>query len=216
MVDSKVICLISGGIDSPVAAYIMIEKGMTPVALYIDCHPYTTPETKTAAINVIRLLSTYTNDKKIKTYIIPHRDNLKAILTQIPPKLTCVFCKRTMYAIAARIAKKEDALAIVTGEILGEQASQTTQNLYAINQAVKTPILRPLIGFDKEEVTRIGRRIGTLQASISQPQRCTAVPEKPETHAQFQEVLKLGNTIDLESTINKAISQATIISIQGD
>ena len=119
-----------------------------------------------------------------------------------------------MYIIAEKIARIEDASAIVTGEIMGEHASQTTRNLYAINQAINTPIFRPLIGFDKEEVTSIGRRIGTLQASASQAQCCSAVPDRPETHANFHDGLQHNSKIDFESVIDKSIKQARVIDVK--
>jgi len=152
----KAICLVSGGIDSPVAAWLAMKKGCTLVFVHFDNSPFTDETTQQRALEAIKKLKQHTSEKSVKLYIVPHGDDLADILKNCPRNLTCVLCKRMMYRVAEKIALMENAEAIVTGEIIGEHASQTLRNLHVENLAVsKTTVLRPLIGMNKTEVENI-------------------------------------------------------------
>src|SRR4030042_979850 len=121
----------------------------------------------------------------MKTYIIPHGKNLETFIERAPRRFTCLLCKRMMYRIAERIADLEKAEGIVTGEAIGEQASQTITNLRVLDEAaVKYQIHRPLLGFDKVETEALARKIGTLAASTRQAKSCGGAPNQPPTREQ--------------------------------
>jgi len=200
----KVICLVSGGIDSPVAAWLAMKKGLTPVFVYFDNSPFTDETTQQRALEAMKKLSRHASGKSIKTYIIPHGDDLADILRNCPRNLTCVLCRRMMYRLAEKIALKEGAEAIVTGEIIGEHASQTLRNLLVENEALsKVTVLRPLIGMNKTEVESIAREIGTFDASTKPASCCTGPPPKPRTRARLEEVQKAEKHLNIEGMIER-------------
>jgi len=210
----KAVCLVSGGIDSPIAAWLAIRKGCTPIFLYFDNSPFTDETTKQRALEAVRKLKQYVRQKSAKLYIVPHGDDLASILRNCPRNLTCVLCRRMMYRLAERIALKEGADAIVTGEIIGEHASQTLTNLRIENQAVsKVAVLRPLIGMNKTEVESMARKIGTFDASTKPASCCSGPPPKPRTRARFEEVLKAEEKLNIEDLIERDLKSATVLKV---
>ena len=152
----KVIALVSGGIDSPVAAWLMMKRGCTIVPVFFDCEPYLGDTGRQRAEAVVRALAVWAG-RPLDFAVVHHGASLSEF-KKLAPRMTCVLCKRMMYRIAASIAKEEDAHGIVTGESIGQVASQTTQNLLAIDEAANVPVYRPLIGFDKTENIKLARR----------------------------------------------------------
>ena len=150
----KVVATISGGIDSPVAAYLMLKQGVEVVAFHMDNTPFIGDGARKKTIMVVTRLEEVTG-KQIKLYIAPHGPNLAAFCRHCSPNLTCLLCKRMIMRIGQRIAENEGGQALVTGDSLGQVASQTLQNLVVTSDAVTIPILRPLIGLDKLEIIRI-------------------------------------------------------------
>ncbi|UCH72033.1 MAG: hypothetical protein JSW62_00330, partial [Thermoplasmatales archaeon] len=128
-------------------------------------------------------------------------------------KFSCIFCKRMLLRYAEKIAEKEGANAIIMGDSLGQVASQTLQNILVIDNAVKMPILRPLIGFDKEDVVRIAKKIGTYDLSIIPSNGCNAVPNKPATSAKLDKILEEEKKIDIRKIINKGVDRKEEIKI---
>lgn len=183
----KGIALISGGIDSPVAVYLMMNQGVDVVALHLDTRPYSdeTPFEKTK--EVIKILEKHFN-KKIPLKIIPHAKNQKEIAANCDPHLRCVLCRRIMYRIAEKVAEKEGANFIFTGEVIGQKASQTLENLYVIDKSISMSVLRPLIGFDKEDTIKIAKEIGTFDTTATKGGCCSLVPNQPATRATLQRV----------------------------
>jgi len=200
----KLILLLSGGIDSPVAGYLMLKKGAELIALHMDNRPYTDERQQSKSLSHIKQLEKVCNTK-IKTYLIGHGEAQKAFSENCLTNLQCVLCKRMMLRTAERIAKLENADGILTGEALGQVASQTIRNLKVETQAVNVPIIRPLIGLDKIEIERIAKDIGTYEISISPSQSCTIVPNKPSTHANLKTVLAQEAKIDVESILQSSI-----------
>lgn len=200
----KLVVLLSGGIDSPVAAFLMMKRGCEIVALHFDNDPYTTPESKQKVIKIAKKLKSYSAGSKFKMYHIKYGNFLKKCLSEAE-KLTCVLCKRGMYRIAEEIAKRENAKGIVDGSSLGQVASQTLPNLMATRYSISLPIFSPLIGFDKVEIERLAREIGTYEISISPDKGCSAVPKYPETNANLVNVLKAQEDIDMDKQLEKAL-----------
>ena len=210
----KTVCLVSGGIDSPVAAWLAIRKGGVPVFVYFDNSPFTDETTQQRALEAIRKLKKYVNVKSPKLYIVPHGHDLADILRNCRRNLTCVLCRRMMYRLAEKIALKEDAEAVVTGEIIGEHASQTLRNLHVENEAVsKVSVLRPLIGMNKTEVESIARRIGTFDESVKPASCCTGPPPKPRTRARFEEIHKAERKLDIANMIERDLQGSAVLTV---
>ncbi len=200
-VEGKVVALISGGIDSPVAAWMMMKRGCEVVPLYLDNRPFADDATLERAILVTDVLKEY--QPNIELNVVQHGDFLvkakKFLKQKGAENYTCVICRREMYRKAEQLARKVEAKAIVTGESLGQVASQTLDNLHAIDSAANIPIFRPLIGFDKLESINLARKIGTFETSImpvmgcgaSAGRGCGAAPRKPATKARLEKVLEL-------------------------
>jgi len=208
----KFVSLVSSGIDSPVATYLLSKKAEEIILVHGDIKPFTD---RREIENFTRLAS---HLKKIvschlKTYVIPHGDSLGTFKQNCNNKYTCVFCKRTMLRYAEKIAEKEDAIAIVMGDSLGQVASQTLQNLRVVDGAVNIPILRPLIGFDKEDIVKIAKEIGTYELSILPSDSCSAVPNKPSTMATIDKLLEEENKIDLNKLVINAVDKSYILKI---
>ena len=208
------VCLVSGGIDSPVAAWLAMRKGCVPIFLYYDNSPFTDETTKQRAIDAIKKLREYAPEKRVKLYVIPHGKDLAEILKNCPRNLTCILCRRMMYRVAEKVALMENADAIVTGEIIGEHASQTLRNLRVENEAIsQVSILRPLVGLDKLEVERLARKAGTFDTSTRPASCCSAPPKKPRTRAKFEEVRKAEQRLNIEEMIAKDLKEAVILTV---
>lgn len=207
----KLVSLISGGIDSPVATYLMMKKEVEVIALHLDNRPFADEKQLDKSLKLVKHLENLF-DKSIKTFVVPHGDNQVAFARNCRRNLQCVLCKRMMLRIAAKMVEKEGADGILTGESLGQVASQTLQNIHATNQAVKTPIMRPLIGMDKVEIIDIARRIGTYDLSILPGLCCTIVPKKPSTAAKLDIVLREEEKVKMDSLVEKSMEGASIIS----
>jgi thiamine biosynthesis protein ThiI len=195
-VEGTLVALLSGGIDSPVAAYMMMRRGCRIVPLYVGLEPYLDDDALEKARAVLSVLREY--DPGLKLVIRPDDYLLRAegIMRRSEERLACVVCKRRMYRLAAALAEETGALGIVTGESLGQVASQTLDNLRVLDDAVTFPVYRPLIGLDKDEIIRIARRIGTFAASTSPAAGCRAVPATPTTKAGLDEVRALEARVD--------------------
>ena len=184
----KAVILLSPGIDSPVAAYLMKEKGISLIGLnfFMDNHKAVDKIAKKLGISNIHHIS--------------HKEILSEIKNNTNPKYTCLLCKRIMYRIAEALAKKEKADFIVTGENLGQVASQTLDNLYVLDESIKTNVLRPLLCFDKNETIKIAKEIKTYE--LSENKKCLFVPRHPATKAKLEIVEKEESKLDLNKILN--------------
>ncbi len=197
----KMVALISGGIDSPVAAWLMMKRGCEIVPLYLNNEPFSDDTTRERAMQCIDVLQKWSPQKKFTIYEAPHGDNLLAFLNNCDNRLNCVLCRRMMYRIASEVLKLEGAHGIITGSSLGQVASQTSQNMLAEMYGMEYPIYHPLIGLDKLEITDIARKIGTFEPSTKPATCCMAVPEYPSTAAKPQEVLAAEKLIDVPQLV---------------
>jgi len=210
----KLVGLLSGGIDSAVACWLVMKRGCPVVPIYFDNAPFTDETTLNRAVEVAKILGEWSIGFEKKMYIVPNGKNLAIIIDYAPRNLTCILCKRIMYRVAERIAEIENAEGIVTGEAIGEQASQTIHNLKVLNMAVgQYPIHRPLLGFDKNETEQLARKIGTYNVSIKKAAACTAVPEKPATQAKIEEVEKAESIIGISRMVEESINNLKTINL---
>lgn len=210
----KLISLISGGIDSPIASWLMMKRGCNIIPLFCDLTPYTDDSAYKRLIQVLRNLFEYSPFKQVTLYRTSHGIILKQIKELIPPKLTCIFCKRIMYKIAEKLAERLNAKGIVTGENLGQVASQTLDNLYILNQATKIPVFRPLIGFDKTETIKLSKSLGLYSSSIIQTLSCMAVPKYPETHGILKKILEIEDENQFDKLINDVFQKIEQIKLK--
>ncbi|MGQ9551318.1 MAG: tRNA uracil 4-sulfurtransferase ThiI [Candidatus Bathycorpusculaceae bacterium] len=211
---AKVVCLLSGGIDSPVACWLAMKRGCPITPVYIDNAPFTDENATTKALETAKRLFEWSIGFPRKVYIAKNGENLKSIIEKTPRKFACILCKRMMYRIAERIAEKEKAEGIVTGEAIGEQASQTMHNLRVIDEAAtRYPIHRPLLGFDKTETESIARKIGTFEISTQRARRCSAAPSKPATEAKLQKVKEAEEKLDIERMVEESVKAAKITKL---
>ncbi|VVB95859.1 tRNA (guanine(6)-N2)-methyltransferase [uncultured archaeon] len=201
----KMVALVSGGIDSPVAAWLMMKRGCEIVPLYLNNDPFSDETTRERAMQCIDVLQKWSPQKKFTIYEAPHGENLLAFLENCDNRLNCVLCRRMMYRIAGEVLKLEDAHGIITGSSLGQVASQTSQNMLAEMYGMEYPIYHPLIGLDKLEITDIARKIGTLGPSTKPATCCMAVPEYPSTAAKPEEVIKAERLIDVPSLVESMV-----------
>lgn len=212
-VQPKLIGLFSGGIDSVVGLWLVMKRGCPVVPVYFDNSPFTDKTTTERALKVAEKLFNWSIGFPRKIYIVQHGENLKQIM-ETNRKYSCILCKRMMYRVAERIADKFRAEGIVTGEAIGEQASQTLTNLRVLNTAVKNyPVHRPLLGFDKRDTEKLSRNIGTFEASSKKAASCTAFPRQPSTKAKLEDVQKAEQKLDIESMVRRTLESIKIIEI---
>ena len=200
----KVVALVSSGIDSPVATYLMMKRGCQVIALFCDNDPYTTPEALKNFNDLIDQLNLYASGAPIKRRVVKYGDYLSTCKSDAPDKMTCVLCKSGMYKLAGKLAKKMHAEAVIDGSSLGQVASQTLPNILATREDLDVPVLSPLIGLDKVEITRIAEKIGTFEISKRDDGGCKAVPRYPETKADLELVKKVKEDINQDAALEKA------------
>ena len=212
-VQPQLIGLFSGGIDSVVGLWLVMKRGCPVVPIYFDNSPFTDETTTERAVKVADKLFNWSIGFPRKIYIVQHGQNLKQIM-KTNRKYSCLLCKRMMYRIAEQIAEKFHAEGIVTGEAIGEQASQTLINLRVLNEAVKNyPVHRPLLGFDKQDTEKLSRYMGTFEASSKKAAPCTAVPYQPSTKAKLEDVHKAEKKLDIDSMVKNSLESIKMIEI---
>ena len=200
----KFVSLISSGIDSPVATYLMSKKASQIILIHGDIRPFTDDRENENFLKLARHLKKIISCK-IKVNVIPHGSNLSDFKKNCNVRYTCIFCKRMLLRYAESIAYKEGASAIIMGDSLGQVASQTLDNIKTIEQSVKIPIFRPLIGLDKEDIVKIAKDIGTYDLSILLSDGCRAVPDKPATKARIDQILSEEDKINIDELVENAI-----------
>lgn len=197
----KVVSLLSAGIDSPVASYKMMTRGCKVIFVHFHSFPFTDKSSYYNVINLAQQLTEYQYNSRL--YLTPLAKIQQAIIPNVHPKFRLILYRRMMLRIAELISQKENAKALITGDSVGQVASQTLENIAAISQAVNIPIMRPLVGMDKESIINDARKLGTFNTSIEPFDDCCSylVPKNPETKAKLIQVLeaeqKIGNVSDL-------------------
>ena len=209
----SMVVLISGGLDSPVAAWIMMKRGVMIIPVYCNNTPYAQNEAKERAFDCIHQLHKWAPGHQFTTYEIPHGPNLQSFIAKCNRKNTCLLCKRMMYREAYEIMKKEKASGIITGSSLGQVASQTAANMYAEIYQLPVPVYHPLIAFDKTEIMDMARKIGTYDISSRSAGSCTAVPERPEIGANYDMIALEEKKMDIETMVSSALKAAQIFKL---
>ncbi|MCQ4726723.1 tRNA 4-thiouridine(8) synthase ThiI [Anaerotignum faecicola] len=205
----KGVSLLSGGIDSPAATFMMAKRGVEVSGVYFHSPPYTSERAKQKVLDLASIISKYTGGFKL--FVVPFTDLQLYLLENVPEDKLTIFLKRSMMRAAERIAKKENALALITGESVGQVASQTIHGLNAINAACTMPVLRPLSGMDKQEIVDLAKEIGTFETSIQPYEDCCTifVAKHPETKPKTEVINKIESRLSLlESYIDKAVADA--------
>lgn len=206
----KLVVLLSGGIDSPVAAYMMMKRGCQITALHFDNEPFTDSRSLEKVQKIVKKLREYSTGVKLELKVVKYGNYLQKCREEAE-KLTCVLCKSGMYKTAEMLAIREKALGIVDGSSVGQVASQTLPNLLATRISVSMPVLSPLIGMDKVEIENIAKKIGTYELSIIQDGGCSAVPRYPETNAEINLVLDAQNALGADNQLELVINSLKTI-----
>lgn len=209
--NGKALLLLSGGIDSPVAGYMIGKRGVSLEAIHFFSYPYTSDRAKDKVMKLARIIGGYTGG--IKVHIVPFTEIQLQIRDKCPEEHLTLVMRRFMMQIAQRIAEKRRCTALVTGESIGQVASQTMSALAVTDDAVTMPVFRPLIGMDKEEIVEISRKIDTFETSILPYEDCCTVftPKHPSTKPRLNKVVASQNLLDCERLINEAV-EGTVIA----
>jgi len=210
----RVICLISGGIDSPVAAYRMMQRGCRLIFVHFHSSPYLDKTSQEKVKELVKILTRHQFFSRL--YLVPFGEIQRQIVTAVVRPLRVVLYRRMMVRVAEAIAAKEKAAALVTGESLAQVASQTLQNLTVIEKAATLPILRPLVGMDKQEIIDQARRMGTFEISTLPDQDCCQlfVPQHPDTKASLVAVEKTESRLDLSALTQLGAENAEMKDIR--
>lgn len=210
----KGIVMLSGGIDSPVSAFLMAKRGVEVEGVYFNSPPYTSERAKQKVVDLAERLTLFTGSFKL--YVVPFTDLQLYLLENVPHDKLTIFLKRAMTRVACILGEKDGALAVITGDSVGQVASQTMQGLHAISAAATMPIIRPLAGFDKQEIVDIARQIGTFDISIRPYEDCCTifVAKHPETKPKTTVIDKIESKLtELDRYINEAAENAEIIEL---
>jgi thiamine biosynthesis protein ThiI len=207
-VSGTVACLISGGIDSPVAAYRMMKRGCNAVFIHFSGRPLVSRASEEKVRDLVQLLTAH--QYRSKLVIVPFGEIQREIVAQAPAPYRVVLYRRLMVRIAAELASADRCWALVTGDSLGQVASQTPENLSVIEEAAGLPLLRPLIGMDKLEITEQAQRIGTFSTSIEPDQDCCSlfVPPHPSTRTRLDDIRRVERTLDIGALVKQGIEKA--------
>jgi thiamine biosynthesis protein ThiI len=206
----RVVCLLSGGIDSPVAAWRMMRRGCKVLFVHFHSYPILSRASQEKARELARMLTRFQFDSRL--FLVPFGEIQQRVVLSVAPPLRVVIYRRLMMRIAERIARYHRARALTTGDVVGQVASQTLENLDAIGRVVTLPVLRPLIGMDKEEITLQAQRLGTYPVSIIPDQDCCTLftPRHPATKARVHDVEAAEAALAIDEIVRAAAEAAVV------
>ena len=206
--------LISGGIDSPVAGYMIAKRGVKISAVHFYSYPYTSPKARDKVVELTRIVAGYAGE--ITLHLVPFTEIQLAIHEKCPKSETTVLMRRLMMRIAERFALQAGAQALVTGESIGQVASQTIESLTVTEDAVTLPVFRPLIGFDKEEIIDRAKAMGSFDTSILPYEDCCTVfvPQHPVTKPKLEDLRESEGLVDFAPMVEKAIADTETILVE--
>lgn len=214
-INGKVITLLSGGIDSPVATYMASKRGLEIEAVHFHSFPFTSEKSAQKVEKLAKIVSLYTGP--IKLHMVNLLPIQKELAEKCPEELMTILSRRFMMRIAEKVGQQNDCGALVTGESIGQVASQTIEGLTATNDVVEIlPVIRPLISFDKEDIIKIARDIDTFETSIIPEEDCCTVflPKRPATKPKLEKIYKAEEVLDIEKLVDEAIANSTVVEIQ--
>lgn len=204
------VMLMSGGIDSPVALYYLMRQGHEMVAVHMDNRPFTDDSPLEKVVDHVKVLETRFG-RKVPLYVLPHGPTQITLMRNTDRHVGCVMCRRFMWRSAEKVAERELASFLVTGEALGQVASQTLSNMRSATASVRLPIVRPLIGFDKQEIEAVAKGIGTYDISTRPGLCCQAVPDKPATRTNLVQILHEEEQLDVEQIVDECVRRAIVM-----
>jgi thiamine biosynthesis protein ThiI len=206
----KVACLLSGGIDSPVAAWRMMKRGCSGLLIHFHSYPFLSRASQEKVRELAQLLTTYQQHSRL--FLVAFGEIQRQVVLTVPAPLRVVVYRRLMVRIADRIARTHGARALVTGEVIGQVASQTLENMSVIASATDLPILRPLVGMDKEEIVAEAARLGTFDISVVPDQDCCQLftPKHPATRATRAAVEEAESRLPIATMVEEAAAGAAI------
>ena len=206
----RVVCLLSGGIDSPVAAHRIMKRGCTATFVHFHSYPILSRASQEKARQLVERLTRW--QLRSKLYLVPFGDIQQQVVLAVPPPMRVVIYRRLMLRIAQAIARTRRALALVTGDSIGQVASQTLENLAVVGEASEMPIFRPLIGMDKSEIMAEAEKLGTYSISIVPDQDCCTLftPRNPLTRARLGDIQAAEQALPIEEMVARAVAAAEI------
>lgn len=209
----KGIVMLSGGIDSPVAAYMMAKRGMSLRAVHFHSFPYTSMQARQKVLDLAKIVKKYT--LRMTVDVVSFTEIQTAIHEKCPEEYMITIMRRFMMRIAERIARSTGAGAVITGESLGQVASQTLESITSTNSVASIPVFRPLIGFDKDEIIEISQRIGTFETSILPYEDCCTIflPKRPVTKPRLSAVEKVESVLDVDTLVENALQSIETVVI---
>lgn len=212
----KALFLVSGGIDSPVAAWLLIRKGVEPVFAYFDNYPLCDQAAEGIALDTIRTVCRVAGIEDARIYVVAHSPDLQAILSKCPTKYACILSRRIMFRVAEEIAVRQGCGTIVTGDALGQKASQTLQNIIAADSVLnKVQVLRPLVGMNKLKIEQYAKKIGTYPISIRPGVATCGVPtDNPSTSARRDRLTEVETALDVEAMVKRDLEEARILNVR--
>ena len=204
-INGRAVSLLSGGIDSPVSSWMIAKRGVALEMVHFFSYPYTSPEAKEKVIELARLLTPWCG--RLTVHVVPFTAIQEELRRSCPPELFTLIMRRFMMRISERVAQRCGAKALVTGECLGQVASQTMEAMSVTGAVVDLPILRPVVGMDKEDIVQISRKIGTFDTSILPYEDCCTVftPRHPRLRPTFEEVEAAEQALDIEAMVQTAV-----------
>jgi len=212
--NGKAMLLLSGGIDSPVAAYMLMKRGVEIEAVYFHSFPFTSDRAKEKVIELCKVIAEYSG--KMRLHVVNFTEALKEMGEKTPNEFLTIMMRRMMVRISEKIAKNVGAKALITGESLGQVASQTLEALVATNEVATMPIFRPLIGFDKVEIMELAKKIGTYDISIEPYADCCTVfvPKHPKTRPTLAGVHDAESGLDVKKLIQISLKDVEMIDVK--
>ena len=204
-INGRAVSLLSGGIDSPVSSWMIAKRGVALEMVHFFSYPYTSPEAKEKVLELARLLTPWCG--RLTVHVVPFTAIQEELRRSCPPELFTLIMRRFMMRISERVAQRCGAKALVTGECLGQVASQTMEAMTVTGAVVKLPILRPVVGMDKEDIVQISRKIGTFDTSILPYEDCCTVftPRHPRLRPTLEEIEAAEQALDVESMVSAAV-----------
>lgn len=212
----KGMLMLSGGIDSPIAGYLAMKRGIRIEGVYFDSPPHTSIDAKNKVLELASILSSYSG--YVKLHVIHFTEIQEAIYKYCPKEYMITIMRRMMYRIAEKLAHKNNCKAIINGESVGQVASQTLTSMAAINEVIKMPVLRPVCCYDKIEIIDLAKKIGTYDISIRPFQDCCTifVPEHPVINPEIEKAREYEQAFDFETLINAAVKNDEVIKLPLD
>ncbi len=204
------VMLMSGGIDSPVAMHYLLRQGHELLAVHMDNRPFTDDSPLAKVVDHLALLRERYH-QPIPLYVVPHGTTQVTLMRETDRHVGCVLCRRFMWRSAERVAEREGATFLVTGEALGQVASQTLSNMRTATASVHLPIVRPLIGLDKQEIEAVAKSIGTYEISTRPGVCCQAVPDRPATRSNLVQILREEERLDVDQIIDDCVRKAVLL-----